>query len=281
MAQTLFVNLVKVYTDYRTGTGDLNALLDFFINSLTTKALERVVVDGEDYVQAVQNRTTTALMRDIMIDHLATGGDGFANGWRMYCELPNASKTTPVPNTWPHWEHVDAEGVGTGVARTYEEYFQFSDSINPVGNTMYLVQITDPAGNLIPIYKYNTDGTENATLAKEEWASYVLIFTALGPNNCYSYQQGQAILNSDEYNAESVATADRTVPPAYGELKVLREFISSVNELDTHPIINGLYKSMWVDFITDLPDISSASSGDLCKKKHVAGPDHWVMCVKV
>jgi len=260
MAQTIFVNLVKVYTDYRTGTGDLNLLLDFFINSMTTKGLERVIVNGDDYVQAVQNETTTALMRDIMIDHIANAGDGFANGWRMYCELTSAEKATPVPVTWPYWETAKASGI----ARTLGDYFMNWDSINPVGNTMFLVQITDYDGNLIPIYKYNIDGTENAPLAQSEWASYVLIYTALNPNKCYSYKQGQSILNSDEYNADSVAVADRSVPPADSVLKALREQITSIESLSSFPLIEDMYKQMWVDFINSLPDKGVASVGELC-----------------
>ena len=88
-------------------------------------------------------------------------------------------------------------------------------------------------------------------------------------------------MNSEEYNPDSVVTADKSVPPAFSQLKELREYITSVNDLDSHPIVEAFYKQMWDDFIIGLPNITLASSGDLCKKKHTAGPDHWVMCVKV
>jgi len=196
MAQTLFIETADIYSDYL-GAGTLNALLDFFMNSRTTQELQRLLVDGEDMTQIVQLETTNQLMRIIYTDYLDTVDKNFANGWRVYCELTDAGvpRNTPIPNTWPYWE----TELDSGIARTYETYFLNTPSIDPVGETMYLVQITDYSGNLIPIYKYNPDGTENGEAAKIEWQDYILILDALGINNCFVYRAGQNILASSKY----------------------------------------------------------------------------------
>jgi len=270
-------NLTRLFIDedFRVGSGSQNNGISYMLNAGYVNSQIDFDLDSVGYTAMKLREQNTGLVRAIIDDPPL---DAFYNGLRLYAELPAATKATLCPNTWKYWDHVDVDGVPTGVARTYAEYFHHVDSIDTL-SVMYLVQITVPQFGLVgpaplsPIYKYNTDGTENTALAKEYYETYKLIHTAFNVTNLYSYKQGQQILNSDEYNVDSVVPADRTVlnydMPTSNADHVGRQMVDSLG-----------FKQGLIDFIESLPDKSVASIGELCSAQVSPSNKVKVMGVK-
>jgi len=190
---TLYLDRLKIYQDGEGGV--LNQFLSYLINlRVTTELRDPVQHAGEQFVVMKQNELPSPILRDFLFTYMDHAKD-FFNGLRVFMEYPEGTLDLEVPDVVPAQfrEFLDEEGQPSGVVKKNREFYGiFYEKAGLEDLILCQYAPNGPGGDLLPIYAYNADGSENISQAETRWKYYWALMEPAGQANLFNYFDGQS-----------------------------------------------------------------------------------------